>query len=580
MPDTQDTRLSGIGVSRGIAIGRVLKLHGDDLDVPEHTLADSDIEEECERYTTARQKAKLQLRKIRERIPADTPREIASFIDTHLLMLDDRTLSDAVTDIIRQHRCNAEAALRQQCLNLVAVFEAMDDAYLRSRRDDVEHVVTRIQRILLKGDRSLDVSEHSEPAVVVADDITPADVILLSQQGVAGFITEYGGPLSHTAILARSLGIPAIVGVHHARRSVNDGDEIALDGREGCAIGRPSHRELAAFAARQEEEARFRQMLEQLRDVPSVTRDGHAIHLLCNIELPSDTAHAHGVGAAGVGLYRTEFLYMNRNDSPDEDEQYQAYVNVIQAISGPITIRTLDLGADKQVDSGRLQGPTPNNPALGLRAIRLCLKDEEMFRVQLRALLRASAHGPVKIMLPMISHLQELLRARTLIEEIKQELREQGRPFDDALPVGAMIEVPAAALAAPLLAKHADFFSIGTNDLIQYTLAIDRVDDEVNYLYDPLHPAVLQLIHMTIDAGHRYGIPVSMCGEMAGDTRYTRLLLALGLTEFSMHPSSVLEVKKIIRESDLASLKATGQRLIDTHDPDEVQTLIAELASA
>ncbi len=578
MPESRPVQLQGIGVSRGVAIGRVLKLHGDDLDVPERELAPAEIEAECARYTAARQKAKLQLGRIRERIPADTPQEIASFIDTHLLMLDDRTLSDAVTDIIRSQRRNAEAALREQCENLVAVFEQMDDAYLRSRRDDVEHVVVRIQRILLKGEKSLDMSEQAEPAVVVADDITPADVILLNQQGVAGFITEYGGPLSHTAILARSLGIPSVAGVHGARRSLNDGDEILLDGRVGEAIGHPSAAQREEFQRRQDAEARFRHMLEQLRDKPSVTADGVPIQLLCNIELPADTAHAHGVGAAGVGLYRTEFLYMNRSDMPDEEEQYQAYVNVIQAVHGPITIRTLDLGADKQVDSGRLMGPMPNNPALGLRAIRLCLKEQDMFRVQLRALLRASAHGPVKIMLPMISNLDELLRARALIDDVKAELKNEGRRFDEQLAVGAMIEVPAAALAAPMLAQHCDFFSIGTNDLIQYTLAIDRVDDEVNYLYDPLHPAVLQLIHMSIDAGRRYGIPVSMCGEMAGDTHYTRLLLALGLTEFSMHPSSVLEVKKLIRESDLAALKATGQKLIDTHEPAEVQALIRELA--
>ncbi len=578
MPESRPVQLQGIGVSRGVAIGRVLKLHGDDLDVPERELAPAEIEAECARYTAARQKAKLQLGRIRERIPADTPQEIASFIDTHLLMLDDRTLSDAVTDIIRSQRRNAEAALREQCENLVAVFEQMDDAYLRSRRDDVEHVVVRIQRILLKGEKSLDMSEQAEPAVVVADDITPADVILLNQQGVAGFITEYGGPLSHTAILARSLGIPSVAGVHGARRSLNDGDEILLDGRVGEAIGHPSAAQREEFQRRQDAEARFRHMLEQLRDKPSVTADGVPIQLLCNIELPADTAHAHGVGAAGVGLYRTEFLYMNRSDMSDEEEQYQAYVNVIQAVHGPITIRTLDLGADKQVDSGRLMGPMPNNPALGLRAIRLCLKEQDMFRVQLRALLRASAHGPVKIMLPMISNLDELLRARALIDDVKAELKNEGRRFDEQLAVGAMIEVPAAALAAPMLAQHCDFFSIGTNDLIQYTLAIDRVDDEVNYLYDPLHPAVLQLIHMSIDAGRRYGIPVSMCGEMAGDTHYTRLLLALGLTEFSMHPSSVLEVKKLIRESDLAALKATGQKLIDTHEPAEVQALIRELA--
>ena len=570
--------LTGIGVSRGIAVGRVHKLHGDELDIPQRALAADEIEAECERYSAARQQAKLQLREIRGRIPPDTPREIASFIDTHLLMLDDRTLSDAVTDQIRGEGRNAEWALQQQSESLVAVFEAMDDAYLRSRQDDVEHVVVRIQRILLKGDQTLDVSTPYEAAVVVADDITPADVILLNQQGVAGFVTEYGGPLSHTAILARSLGLPAIVGVHEARRLVADGDAILVDGRAGEAIGSPSDAERDEFRRRQEAETRFRQMLEQLRDVPAVTRDGQAIQLLCNIELPADTAHAHGVGADGVGLYRTEFLYMNRQDSPSEQEQYEAYLNVIQAVPGPITIRTLDLGADKQVDSGRVQGPTPNNPALGLRAIRLCLRDEDMFRVQLRALLRASAQGTVKIMLPMISNLNELLRARALIEAVKQELADEGKRFDPDVAVGAMIEVPAAALVAPMLAPHADFFSIGTNDLIQYTLAIDRVDDEVNYLYDPLHPAVLQLIHRSIAAGQAAGIPVSMCGEMAGDTRYTRLLLALGLNQFSMHPSSVLEVKKLIRESDLASLRVAGEELLACTDAGEMEEQLEALA--
>lgn len=569
--------LTGIGVSRGIASGRALKLAGDDLDIPQRLLAPEALEDECERYNGARQQAKLQLRKIRGRIPPDTPRDIASFIDTHLLMLDDRTLSDAVTDLIRQQHCNAEWALQRQSQSLIAVFDAMDDAYLRSRQDDVEHVVLRIQRILQQGDKPLDEAPEAQAAIVVADDITPADVILLHQQGMTAFVTEYGGPLSHSAILARSLGIPAIVGVHDARRRLADGDPLVLDGRAGEAIGSPSAAERAEFQRRQDAEARFRQMLEQLRDVPAVTQDGQRIELLCNIELPADTSHAHGVGADGVGLYRTEFLYMNRTDSPSEQEQYEAYVNVIQAVPGPITIRTLDLGADKQVDSGRAPGPTPNNPALGLRAIRLCLRDEEMFRVQLRALLRASAHGAVKIMLPMISNLNELLRARALIDAVKLELADEGKAFDAKIAVGAMIEVPAAALAAPMLAAHADFFSIGTNDLIQYTLAIDRVDDEVNYLYDPLHPAVLQLIHRSITAGEEAGIAVSMCGEMAGETRYTRLLLALGLRQFSMHPASVLEVKKRVRESDLKQLQSLGRQLLSSHQPAQIQDLLDQL---
>ncbi len=570
--------LSGIGVSRGIAIGPVHKLRGRAAPVEKKSLRPAELEGECLRYTQARTTARRQLEAIRDDIPADTPKEIASFIDTHLLMLDDRAFSTAVTDMIQAEAVNAEWALQQQCQQLVAVFEAMDDAYLRSRQDDVEHVVARIQRLLTAGDAgtTLPATPMGKP-VVVADDITPADVILLQRQGIGGFITEFGGPLSHTAILARSLGIPAIVGAHGATAAVSEGEVIALDGQAGEAIAQPTAASRAEFERRAREHERFREILEALRDVPAITQDGVDILLQCNIELPSDTAHAHGVGAAGVGLYRTEFLYMNREELPSETEQYEAYVSVIQAVSGPVTIRTLDVGADKQVDSGRIAGPTPNNPALGLRAIRLCLKEEELFRVQLRALLRASAHGDIKIMLPMISNLDEMLRAKALIRGIMAELEQQGVPFNPDVAVGAMIEVPAAALAAPILAQHCDFFSIGTNDLIQYTLAIDRVDDEVNYLYDPLHPAVLKLIAMTIQAGHAQGIPVSMCGEMAGDSRFTRLLLALGLREFSMHPSSVLEIKRMVRKSDMSKLQSLGQELQTVSDVRRLDEILSEL---
>lgn len=574
------TALNGIGVSRGIAIGPVHKLRGRAAPVERRQLKAAQLENECARYTAAREASRQQLSAIRDDIPADTPREIASFIDTHLLMLDDRAFSSAVTDMIRAEGVNAEWALQEQCRQLVAVFDAMDDAYLRSRQDDVEHVVARIQRLLARPEEVQSggsLRQGGTKPVVVADDITPADVILLQQQGIGGFITEFGGPLSHTAILARSLGIPAIVGAHGASARVSEGEWILVDGQAGEAIANPSPAEEAEFERRAREHQRFRAMLDSLRDVPSVSQDGVPITLLCNIELPADTAHAHGVGAAGVGLYRTEFLYMNRAELPTEAEQYEAYVNVIQAVSGPVTIRTLDLGADKQVDSGRIAGPTPNNPALGLRAIRLCLKDEDLFRVQLRALLRASAHGEIKIMLPMISHLSELLRAKKLIHGVMDELREKGVPFDHSVPIGAMIEVPAAALAAPYLAQHCDFFSIGTNDLIQYTLAIDRVDDEVNYLYDPLHPAVLQLIAQTIRAGNTYGIPVSMCGEMAGDARFTPLLLALGLREFSMHPTSVLEIKRMVRESDVAALSKLGEELLAETDVSRFFAILEEL---
>lgn len=569
--------LSGIGVSRGIGIGRVQRLHGGDLEIPEYTLQPAEIEHEVTRFFGAQRRAKEQLRQIRSQIPGGAPGEIAAFIDTHLLMLDDRSLTEAVVALIRSAQCNAEAALKKQRDSLTAVFEQMEDPYLRSRKDDVQHVSARILRILLKQEKGAPAqrAEPGEPPVIVADDVTPADIILLSQQGVAAFITEYGGPLSHTAILARSFGIPTIVGLHNARRLLREGEMVIVDGDLGHALADPDAQAQDFFQAKRARQQADRAALSQLRDKPAISRDGVKIKLLANIEMSEDAVHAADLGAEGVGLYRTEFLYMNRRGLPDEEEQYQAYSRVVAAVKGPITIRTLDLGADKQVDSGSRLGPTPNNPALGLRAIRLCLKEPELFRTQLRALLRASIHGAMQIMLPMISSVQEFRQAQQIIAVTTEQLRAEGHTVADNVPVGAMIEVPAAALAAPLLARHARFFSIGTNDLIQYTLAIDRVDEEVNYLYDPLHPAVLRLIRMTIEAGEQSGVPVAMCGEMAGDPRHTRLLLGLGLTEFSMHPASVLEVKRIIMESNVAELRRQAQRALAAGSVREFQDLVA-----
>jgi phosphotransferase system enzyme I (PtsI) len=572
--------LSGIGVSRGIAIGRVQRMHGGEVEVPEYTIAEGDVAAEVERFNAAQKLAREQLRKVRKQIPHGLPSEIAAFIDTHLLMMEDRSLSDAVVALIRSKHCNAEAALRQQRDQLIAAFEQMEDPYLRTRRDDVAHVAKRILRVLVKADGTVAAkagASPGEPQIVVSDDLTPADIILMSRQHVVAFVTEYGGPLSHTAILARSLGMPAVVGVHNARRLIQDDEQLIVDGEAGHALANPDGTALLFYSNKKQKQLAARAALGKLKDKPAVSRDGVKITLLANIELPEDAKQAARMGAEGVGLYRTEFLYMNREGLPGEEEQYEAYAKVIASVKGPITIRTLDLGADKQVDSGRSAGPTPNNPALGLRAIRLCLRETEMFRPQVRALLRASVHGRVKIMLPMISSLQEFRQAQAVIEGARAELKREGKAVADNVEIGAMIEIPAAAIAAPILARHARFFSIGTNDLIQYTLAIDRVDDEVNYLYDPLHPAVLQLIRMTIQAGEKAGIPVAMCGEMAGDPRFTRLLLGLGLTEFSMHPGSVLEVKGQIIESDVALLRERMAQILDGTDGlklrDEVEAL-------
>jgi phosphotransferase system enzyme I (PtsI) len=572
--------LSGIGVSRGIAIGRVQRMHGGEVEVPEYAIAEGDVAAEVERFNAAQKLAREQLRLVRKQIPHGLPSEIAAFIDTHLLMMEDRSLSDAVVALIRARRCNAEAALRQQRDQLIAAFEQMEDPYLRTRRDDVRHVAKRILRALVKGDGAVApraATSPGDPQIVVSDDLTPADIILMSRQHVVAFVTEYGGPLSHTAILARSLGMPAVVGVHNARRLIQEDEQLIVDGEAGHAIADPDSSALLFYSNKKQKQLAARAALGKLKDKPAVSRDGAKVTLLANIELPEDAKQAARMGAEGVGLYRTEFLYMNREGLPGEEEQYDAYSKVIASVKGPITIRTLDLGADKQVDSGRSAGPTPNNPALGLRAIRLCLRETEMFRPQVRALLRASVHGRVKIMLPMISSLQEFRQAQAVIEGARAELTREGKKVADNVEIGAMIEIPAAAIAAPILARHARFFSIGTNDLIQYTLAIDRVDDEVNYLYDPLHPAVLQLIRMTIQAGEKAGIPVAMCGEMARDPRFTRLLLGLGLTEFSMHPGNVLEVKRQIIESDVGLLRERMAQILDGTDGlklrDEVEAL-------
>ncbi|MES1926079.1 phosphoenolpyruvate--protein phosphotransferase [Salinisphaera sp. T31B1] len=559
--------LSAIGVSRGVAIGAVHRVHATDLDIPEYHVEAASLPAEIERFESALSDARGQLAAVREQIPANAPPEISAFIETHLLMMQDSALTDTVAALIREHRCNAEWALKRQAEHLTAVFDEMDDSYLRTRRDDVMHVTARIQRTLLNQERSIEAhaGEDAPPPVIVADELTPADIILLHQQGVAAFVTEHGGPLSHSAILARSLRIPAIVGMHGARRLLLDDETVIVDGEAGHLLAGPDGAALEFYRHRQKRDERYRRMLGMLKNETAVSTDGVRVAMLANVELPDDSKDAADVGAEGIGLYRTEFLYMNREEMPGEEEQLAAYRRVLRSVDGPVTIRTLDLGADKTL--GRAgTGKTSSNPALGLRAIRLCLKETDLFRTQLRALLRASAEGDLRVMLPMVTNIQEMRQARHLIGELMDDLRREGLDFDARLPVGAMIEVPAAALAAPQLARYCDFFSLGTNDLIQYTLAMDRVDDEINYLYDPLHPAVLQLIRMTIEAGAAAGISVSMCGEMASDKRYTALLLGLGLTEFSMHPASVLEVKRAIMGADVGALKTRAAEIMALTD--------------
>ena len=426
-------------------------------------------------------------------------------------------------------------------------------------------VVNRVQ-IHLQGKRRKEPPPGETVAgrIIHADDLTPADTVLMQHQGVAGFMTEFGGPNSHTAILARSLDIPAVVGLHRSAAALlRDGDEVVLDGRRGVVIVSPSEIVKRFYERRRREIERIKTARRRLRSTPTVTADGEPVGLQANVELPGESAGAVRDGAAGVGLYRTEFLFMNRRDPPDEQEQFDAYSGLVAALKGaPVTIRTLDLGADKQVDGARPDAPATSNPALGLRAVRLCLKEQSLFRPQIRAILRASARGPVRMMIPMLATTTELDQVLRIVRDCKRELDAEGGRYDASMPVGAMIEVPAAAICADIFAPRLDFFSIGTNDLIQYTIAIDRIDDEVSYLYDPLHPAVLRLIAITIAAGRKAGIPVAMCGEMAGDVRYTKLLLGMGLREFSVHPNALLEVKQIIGETHIAPARKLARRIL------------------
>ncbi len=562
---------SGIGIASGLgtAIGRTFLLQRGLEPARPRSVTAAEIEAEVERYRAAVDLAIDRLQSVRDRVPSNTPADIVEFIDTHLLMMEDKALTEGPTEIIRTEGYSAEWALQVRRDALVRVFEAMEDPYLRTRKDDLDHVVQRIQTALSANpdESTQDVSGR----IVVAEDITPADAILFHHRGIAGFITEYGGPMSHTAILARSLSLPALIGARGATRCLHHNEEVILDATTDVALADFDLPTRQYYQAKQSRARDHVRELKLLRHVPASTRDGVELELLANIELPQDAATALDNGAAGVGLYRTEFLYMNRIEPPDEEEQFEAYSAVIARLKGkPITIRTLDLGADKNVDGA---GPiVASNPALGLRAIRLCLKEPELFRPQIRAILRASTVGPVKLMLPMLTNVWEALQARALIEDEMRSLSNAGIAFDENLSIGGMIEVPAAALTADSLAKQLDFLSIGTNDLIQYTLAIDRIDDEVNYLYDPMHPAVLQLIQLVLAAGKRHGIEVGMCGEMAGDIRYIPLLIGMGLRSFSMQANSLLDAKRIVRELDAGKLQqripAFMERL-EFSDPNE-----------
>ncbi len=567
--------LHGIGASSGIAIGRAHLASPSRVEVAYYLLPEHLIESELKRFDDAVEKTRADLRHLRTQIPAHAPAELPAFLDMHLLILDDNMIDEEPKRLIQEQKCNAEWALTQQMEALVARFEEMEDAYLRSRQEDVVQVVQRVIKTLVGHPGTPVPQTAAEECVLVAHELTPADMILFKNTKFAAFITDLGGATSHTAILARSLGIPSVMALHQARGLIKDHEWIIVDGREGVVIVDPDEKILDEYRQKQ---AKWRHEIEKLKKLKTsraTSLDGIAVELHANIELPEDIPAVKEAGAQGIGLFRSEFLFLNRDSLPSEDEQFEAYRTVIEAMGGkPVTIRTLDLGADKQAPWGHT---VADNPALGLRAIRLCLAEPRLFETQLRAILRASAYGKTRILIPMLGNFAEINHTLQLIEQAKQGLRNERIKFADAVPVGGMIEIPAAALMAEQFAKKLDFLSIGTNDLIQYTLAIDRADDAVSHLYDPLHPAVLTLIQHTIKSGLKAGKPVSVCGEMAGDPQLTRLLLGLGLRHFSMQPTGILAVKHQVMRSMVDEVTDLSQKLIKNIDPDKTAGLLSKL---
>lgn len=578
--------LHGIPVSRGIAIGRAYLIAPAALDVDHYLIEPAQIEGEIERFRAAQQHVHYELDALRADLAADAPSEMGAFINVHSMILNDAMLVQETIDLIRTRRYNVEWALTEQLERLSRHFDDIEDEYLRERKADIEQVVERVLKALAGASVALVNGVHGtcDEMIVVAHDIAPADMMQFKTQTFQGFVTDLGGRTSHTAIVARSLGIPAAVGVQHASALIRQDDLIIVDGDHGIVIVDPAPIVLEEYSYRQSEKALEQRKLQRLKFSPTQTLCGTRIELCANIELPEDARAAIDAGATGVGLFRTEFLFMNhKHQLPEEEEQFAAYRRAVELMNGlPVTIRTIDVGADKPLDSmGGGDGyETAANPALGLRAIRWSLSEPQMFLTQLRAILRASAFGKVKILIPMLAHAQEIDQTLDLIREAKRQLDDAGIAYDPAVQVGAMIEIPAAAIALPLFLKRLDFLSIGTNDLIQYTLAIDRADNAVAHLYDPLHPAVLHLIAFTLREAKRAGVPVSVCGEMAGDPALTRLLLGMGLTEFSMHPSQLLVVKQEVLRSHLKTLEKPVADVLASFEPEEVQAALKRVVLA
>jgi phosphotransferase system enzyme I (PtsI) len=550
--------LTGHGVAPGIAIGRTHLFEHNELEIVEYRIGKQDVETEILRYRNAVDAATLQLVELAERIVETAAEPATEIIQTHILMLRDSKIRKSTEIHIRRKLCNAEWALQFQLEQVLNEFRNLDDEYIRTSAEDVIQVVRLIQGKLnaeSAGKPFENIPDRLADTLVIAAELTPGELAILHERGVAGIVTEHGGPHSHTAILASSLGIPAVLGVRRAQSLLKEGESLVLDGRLGVVYSDPDQAIREYYEKVQRETELFRQSLEAVRDQSSTCMGGEPVNLQANAERSKELRQAIECQATGIGLYRTEFLYL-KGAPPDEETQLKAYRSAIQMLNGlPLTIRTLDFGADKSNDSLDFsQLRRSANPALGLRAVRLCLRDTDLFKTQLRAILRASAHGPVRYLVPMLTSVHEIMAVRTLLEEAREELDQVAQAYDPKMELGGMIEVPAAALAINELGRHLDFISVGTNDLLQYALAADRGDEQVAHLYDLQHPGFVRLLRYVLHEADALGIPISVCGEAAGDRRYTRLLLALGLRDFSMHPARLLEVKQVVRETDLASV--------------------------
>jgi len=561
--------IHGIGASPGIITGRAFLVERFKVRLPQKRINLSQVDEEVERFHRAIEMSRDQLLEVKEKILDPEVRQHTFILDVHLMILDDQMLIQNTVENIRRRKINSEWALDLTLEKLDAAFKAIEDEYLRERRSDLHYVSSRIFRNLM-GRKHDDITKIKGKVIVVAHDLSPADTLQMNLNHIAGFITDIGGKVSHTAILARSLGIPAVVGLEVATSLINGGDPLIIDGESGEVVINPTNEISESFIERRRRVKLQEREVMKYASLPAETRDGVRIHLQANIEMVEEIPSAKSHGAEGIGLYRTEILYLNRKDLPKEEEHYQTYRKLVENISpGVATIRTLDIGGDKFLPD--YSTGNEMNPAMGLRAIRFSIKETDIFKTQLRGILRASVHGKLRILFPMISGIEEIRRAKTILEEVKKEYIRAKVPFDRGIKIGAMIEIPSASVTADILAREVDFFSIGTNDLIQYALAVDRINEHVSYLYEPLHPAILRIVRSVVQSARNAGIPLAICGEMASEPAYVLILLGLGLEEFSMNPIAIPKVKKVLRMARAIETRSMAERLFQFSTASEIK---------